>query len=57
MRKTLLFITLAFGLAGCKNLPRDDTRSCDKLMDWNDRKACKEKVAAEQRDWEKRDKK
>lgn len=56
MIKALLFATLAFGLAGCKNLPHDDTRSCDKLMDWNDRKACKEKVAAEQRDWEKRGK-
>jgi starvation-inducible outer membrane lipoprotein len=55
-RKTFLLVALTLGLAGCKALPHDDTRSCDKLMDWNDRKACKEKVAAEQKDWEKRSK-
>jgi hypothetical protein len=57
VRKTFLLIAIVLGLAGCKYLPRDSERSCDKLVDWNDRKACKEKVDAEQRDWEKREKK
>lgn len=52
----LLALFLVSGLAGCKYLPQDDSRSCDKLVDWNDRKACKEKVSTEQKEWEKRGK-
>ena len=54
MGKAVLLAVFVLGLAGCRYLPHDDSRSCDKLVDWNDRKACKEKVAAEERDWEKR---
>lgn len=52
--KAVLLAVFVLGLAGCRYLPHDDSRSCDKLVDWNDRKACKEKVTAEERDWEKR---
>lgn len=54
MHKTILFIAIALGLAGCKYLPHDTDQSCDKHVDWNDRKACKEKLSTEQKEWEKR---
>ncbi|WBS00490.1 hypothetical protein OU994_19485 [Pseudoduganella sp. SL102] len=54
--QAIFLAALALGLAGCKYLPHDDGRSCDKLVDWNDRKACKEKAATESKEWEKRDK-
>ena len=57
MKQAILFIALAFGLAGCKYLPQDADQSCDKLVDWNDRKACKAKQSTEQKEWEKRNSK
>ncbi|HEX8604919.1 MAG TPA: hypothetical protein VF774_19905 [Pseudoduganella sp.] len=57
MKQAILFIALACGLAGCKYLPQDADQSCDKLVDWNDRKACKAKQSTEQKEWEKRNSK
>ena len=54
VRTISLIIAVGFGLAGCKYLPHDTERSCDKHVDWNDRKACKDKVATESKEWEKR---
>ena len=55
MSKTIFFIALALGLAGCGHeYVEHDPLSCDRLVDWNDRKACKEKVATESKEWEKR---
>ena len=54
VRTILLIIAVGFGLAGCKYLPHDTERSCDKHVDWNDRKACKDKIATESKEWEKR---
>ncbi|MBB3221067.1 hypothetical protein [Pseudoduganella umbonata] len=55
MSKTIFFIAIALGLAGCRYLPEDSSRDCDKHMDWNDRKACKAKLSTEQKEWEKRE--
>ena len=54
MRTIALLIALSASLAGCRYLPHDTNQSCDKHMDWNDRKACKERVATESKEWEKR---
>jgi predicted small lipoprotein YifL len=57
VRKFVILATLGASLAGCANhyLPLDQ-QECDRLADWNDRKACKEKRSTEEREWEKRPK-
>ncbi len=58
MSKPFLFaaMTVMLALSGCKHYMTSDPLACDKLVDWNDRKACKEKSATEAKEWEKRQK-
>lgn len=52
---TLIALIAALGLAGCGHTYLEhDSLSCDRLVDWNDRKACKEKAATAEAEWDKR---
>ncbi len=55
MSKLVVLAALAAALSGCtgKYLALDQ-QDCDRAVDWNDRKACKEKRSTEEREWEKR---
>lgn len=42
-------------LPGCQyGALQNEARSCERLADWSDRKACLDKVKTEEREWEKR---
>jgi len=52
---TSLLAAATLGLAGCGHeYVEHDPLSCDRLVDWNDRKACKEKIATEKAEWDRR---
>lgn len=51
----LIALAAALALAGCGHAYLEhDSLSCDRLGDWNDRKACKQKAATEEAEWNKR---
>lgn len=57
MNRPAIFLAVAMllGLAGCAHeYATHDDLACDRLVDWNDRKACKQKVEVQRTEWEKR---
>ena len=55
MNKTILPLCAAILLAACSGTyPLEhDTLACDRMTDWSQRQACKEKAGAAERDWDK----
>jgi hypothetical protein len=54
-RIALIAVVVTLGLAGCGHRYLEhDPLACDRLVDWNDRKACKQKAATEQAEWDRR---
>lgn len=52
--KTLFAVIVTLGLAGCSHhYAAHDPLACDRMVDWNDRKACKEKMETQRTEWEK----
>ncbi|GGY78935.1 hypothetical protein ACFFTM_11220 [Pseudoduganella plicata] len=52
--KTLFAVVVTLGLAGCGHYyAAHDPQACDRMPDWNDRKACKDKMETERTEWEK----
>ena len=48
-------LVAALALTGCGHAYLEhDALSCDRLTDWNDRKACKEKATTAETEWNKR---
>lgn len=48
------FATL-LALEGCQyGALQNESQSCDRLADYSDRKACLDKIKAQEREWEKR---
>lgn len=57
MKPPFALITFAavLALSGCGHAYLEhDSQSCDRLADWNDRKACKEKAATQEAEWNRR---